>query len=177
MKTNKILPSINHGIFFVFNILLNFYIFNTILGYNNYSIIVETFVFIKYYLVNIISVLFSGFYRFLLLTLTPYNFTLFFSHDFNYTNNSILLVIIYIINFFTKYTLLTLIKINSILLFLLTPIISSNIFFMCFSYYTVTLIIMYSIINFSSVLFNFFNKLNSSNPSLISIMYIIFYKL
>ena len=177
MKTNKILPSINHGIFFAFNVLLNFCIFTTILGYDNYSIIVETFVFIKYYLVNTISVLFSGFYRFLLLTLTPYNFTLFFSHDFNYTNNSILLVIIYIINFFTKYTLLTLIKINSILLFLLTPIISSNIFFMCFSYYTVTLIIMYSIINFSSVLFNFFNKLNSSNPSLISIMYIIFYKL
>ena len=177
MTTNKILPSIKYGVFLAFNILLNHYMFTAILGYDTYSIIVETFVFIKYYLINIASVLFSGFYRFLLLTLTPYNFTLFFSHDFNYTNNSILLVIVYIINFFTKYTLITLIKINTILLFSLTPIISSNIFFMCFSYYIVTLIIMYSIINFSSILFNFFNKLNSSNPSLISIMYIIFYKL
>ena len=177
MITNKIFSSTKHRIFFAFNILLNYYVFTSILGYDIYDIMVETFVFIKYYVINIVSVLFSGFYRFLLLTLTPYNFTIFSNRDFNYTNNSILLFIVYITNFFTKYTLISLIKINSILLFSLTPIVSSNIFFMCFSYYTITLIIMYSIINFSSVLFNFFNKLNSSNPSLISIIYIIFFKL
>lgn len=177
MITNEILPSTKHGVSFAFNILLISYVFSTILGYDIYDIMVEISYTIKYYFINVNSVLINGFYRFMLLTLTPYDFILFFSSDFDYTNNSILLIILYITNFFTKYILITLFKFNSILLFLVTPTLSSNIFFMCFSYYISTLIIMYSIINFSSVLFNFFNKLNNTNPNLISIMYIIFFKL